>query len=197
MLASFFSFILMLAEGGHATTANAETGWGKFMHFWNSYFNYPGFEAWKFMNLAIFIAIMVYLLKKPLSEAFKAKREQIRSELIRAEAERQSALTQLTATEAKLAQLDAESARVLERAKQEADSEKARIERETLDEINKMRGQALSEIERLSQQVKKELRRFSGEESIRLAEAKIRQEMSAEKDARLVKNNIQAIGGLN
>jgi F-type H+-transporting ATPase subunit b len=193
MLASFFSFILMFAEGGH-TTAGSEGG---FMHFWNTYFNYPGFEAWKFINLAVFIAIMVYLLKKPLSGAFKAKREQIRSELIRAEAERQSALAQLTATEARLAQLDAESAKVLERARLEADSEKARIERETLDEINKMRGQALSEIERLSQQVKKELRRFSGEESIRLAEAKIRQEMNAEKDARLVKTNIQAIGGLN
>jgi F-type H+-transporting ATPase subunit b len=196
MLASFFSFILMFAEGGHAV-ADTETGWGKFMHFWNNYFNYPGFEAWKFMNLAIFIAIMVYLLKKPLSGAFKAKREKIRGELIRAEAERQAALAQLTATEARLAQLDAESAKVLERARLEADSEKSRIERETLDEINKMRGQALSEIERLSQQVKKELRRFSGEESIRLAEAKIRQEMNAEKDARLVKNNIQAIGGLN
>lgn len=184
----------MFAEGGHATV---EGGGGGFTHFWNTYLNYPGFEAWKFFNLALYIALMVYFLKKPLSEGFKAKREQIRAELIKAEAERQSALSQLTATEARLAQLDAEQARVLERAKLEADSEKARIEKETLDEINKLRGQALSEIERLSQQVKKELRRFSGEESIRLAEAKIRQEMSAEKDARLVKSNIQAIGGLN
>jgi F-type H+-transporting ATPase subunit b len=195
MLASFFCFILIFAESGHA--ANTETGWGKFMHFWNTYGNYPGFEAWKFINLAIFIAIMIYLLKKPLSEAFKAKRETIRAELIKAEQQRQAALVQLTSTEAKLAQLDAETTNVVERARQEAESEKSRIERETEEEKTKLRRQAESEIERQSQQVKKELRRFSAEESIRLAEEKIRREMSADKDARLVKTNIQAIGGLN
>ncbi len=45
---------------------------------------------------------MIYLLKKPLTNAFKAKRETIRAELIKAEEERQAALAQLTATEAKL-----------------------------------------------------------------------------------------------
>lgn len=194
MLASFFSFILMFAEAGHA---NPEGGWGKFMHFWNTYLNYPGFEAWKFLNLAIFIAIMVYFLKKPLSEAFKAKRETIRAELIKAEAERQSALAQLTSTEAKLANLNSESNNVIERARQEAESEKTRIARETEEEINKLRRQAESELERAGQLSRKQLRRFSAEESIRLAEEKIKQNINAEKDSRLIKNNIQAIGGLN
>ena len=189
-----FSLILIFAEGGHA---NTESAWGKFVHFWNTYANYPGFEAWKFFNLIVFILIMVYLLKKPLSEAFKAKRETIRAELIKAEEQRQAALAQLTSTEARLAQLDTESANVIERAKLEAEAEKTRIARETQDEINKLRQQAASEIERAGQQVKKQLRRFSAEESIRLAEEKIRQNINAEKDAELIKNNIQAIGGLN
>jgi F0F1-type ATP synthase membrane subunit b/b' len=190
-----FSFILIFAESvGHA---NTESAWGKFVHFWNTYANYPGFEAWKFFNLIVFILIMVYLLKKPLSEAFKTKRETIRAELIKAEEQRQAALARLTTTEARLAQLDTESANVLERAKLEAESEKTRIARETQEEKNKLRQQAESEIERAASQVKKELRRFSAEESIRLAEEKIRSSINAEKDARLVKNNIQAIGGLN
>jgi F-type H+-transporting ATPase subunit b len=195
MLAFLFSFILIFAEsGGHA---NTDSAWGKFVHFWNTYANYPGFEAWKFFNLIVFILIMVYLLKKPLSEAFRAKRETIRAELIKAEEQRQAALARLTMTEAKLAQLDTESANVLERARLEAEAEKARIARETQEEASKLRQQAASEIERAGLQVKKELRRFSAEESIRLAEEKIRRDINAEKDARLVKNNIQAIGGLN
>lgn len=190
-----FSFIFIFAAGGGG--GNTESAWGKFVHFWNTYANYPGFEAWKFFNLIVFILIMVYLLKKPLSAAFKAKRETIRAELIKAEEQRQAALAQLTSTEARLAQLDTESANVIERAKLEAESEKTRIERETQEEINKLRQQARSEIERAGQQVKKQLRRFSAEESIRLAEEKIRQNINAEKDAELIKNNIQAIGGLN
>lgn len=189
-----FSFILIFAE---TAGAHGASGWDNFLHFWNAYFNYPGFELWRFLNLAIFIAIMIYLLKKPLSNAFKAKRETIRAELIKAEQARQAALAQLTATEAKLARLDTEAETIRTRAAQEAVAEKTRITAQTDFEINKLREQANSEIERAGKQIKTELRRFSAEESIRLAEEKIKAEITDEKDARLVKASIQSIGGLN
>jgi F-type H+-transporting ATPase subunit b len=187
-----FSFILIFAE-----TEGAHGASGNFAHFFDAYFNYPGFELWRFFNLAVFIAIMIYLLKKPLSDAFKAKRETIRAELIKAEAERQAALARLTATEAKLAQLAAEAETIRQRAAQEANAEKTRINEQTEFEIAKLREQANSEVRRAGKQIKTELRRFSAEESIRLAEEKIRREINPEKDAQLVKANIQSIGGLN
>lgn len=195
MLAFIFSFILVFAAGG--TSANSGSGYDNFVHFWNTYLNYPGFEAWKFFNLALFIAIMVYLVKKPLSEVFKAKRETIRAELIRAEQEKQAALVKLTTAETRLARLDAESAEIAEHAKQEAESEKNRILEQIEFETKRLREQAKGEIERENKIAKLRLRRFSAEESIRLAEEKIKKEMNAEKDARLVKANIEAIGGLN
>jgi ATP synthase F0 subunit b len=179
MLAFIYSFILIFAEGG--------------VHWWN----YPGFEAWKFLNLAIFVGILVYLLRKPLSGAFKAKREAIRAELIKAEEEKQAALAKLTSAEAKLARIDSESDEIVEKAQQEAAAEKARILREAEEEANRLRSQAESEIERKAQQVRLELRRYSAEESIRLAEEKIKQNINPAKDAQLVKANIQSIGGLN
>jgi len=194
MTAFLFSFILMAAETSRAAS---DSGWGRFVHFWNTYFNYPGFELWRFINLAVFVAIMIYLLKKPLTEAFKARRETIRAELIRAEEEKQAALAQLTATEAKLARLDAEKSEVLEKAKREAEAEKMRIAQQSEEETNRLREQANSEIERKSQQVRLQLRRYSAEESVRLAEEKIRREINAEKDARLVKQSIESIGGLS
>jgi F0F1-type ATP synthase membrane subunit b/b' len=131
-----------------------------------------------------------------LSSAFKAKREAIRAELIKAEEEKQAALAQLTAAEARLVRLDLEAEQVRAHARQEADAEKSRIAEQTLGDIAKMRKQAEDEIARLSQQVRSELRRFSAEESIRLAEERIKSSIDAEKDARLVQANIQAIGGL-
>ena len=192
MLAFLYSFIFLAAEG-----ASHQSGDGGFVHFWNTYFNYPGFELWRFINLAIFTAIMIYLLKKPLSEAFKAKREAIRADLIRAEKARQAALAELTATEAKLARLEDEKISVVERARQEAEAEARRIIEQTEFEANRLREQANSEIERFSKHAQIELRRFSAEESIRLAEEKIKREINAEKDSRIIKANIQSIGGLN
>ncbi len=57
MIAFLFNFLLLTAETG--AVRGGESGWDKFLHFYSDYLNYPGFEAWRFLNLAIFIAIMV------------------------------------------------------------------------------------------------------------------------------------------
>ncbi len=194
MLVLLSNLILLFAESGGG---GEKTG---FLKWWyenaDPYLNYPGFEAWRFMNLAIFIGIAVYLLKKPLSEAFKAKREAIRSDLVKAEEERKAALAKLTDAEAKLARLDAEKSQVIADAKAEADAERQRLEEEAESDANRLRGQAESEITRKTQQVRAKLKRFSAEESIRRAEEKIKQAMDAQKDSELVKANIQSIGGM-
>ncbi|MEO8649647.1 MAG: hypothetical protein ABI539_10825 [Acidobacteriota bacterium] len=177
-------------------TAAAEHG-GGFLDFYNQYLNYPGFEAWKFINLAIFVGLMVYLLKKPLSTAFKQKRDAIRADLIRAEEEKAAALARLTSAEAKLVGLEAEKASIIESLRRESEADAGRLLAHAEQEIEKLRQQASGEITRLSQQNRAELRRFSAEESIRLAEEKLRGRIDPESDSRLVKAGIQAIGGLN
>lgn len=194
---SVFLLNLILMFSAPASSSADSHGGGGFLDFYNHYLNYPGFEAWRFLNLAIFVGILIYLLKTPLSNAFKAKRETIRAELIKAEEEKQAALARLTATEAKLVNLDAEKQAVQSRAAQEAEAEKLRITEQTEFEIGKMREQAASEIERKNQQTRHELRKFSAEESIRLAEEKIKREINTDKDAQIIKANIQSIGGLN
>jgi F-type H+-transporting ATPase subunit b len=172
-------------------------GGGTWSHIYHEYLNIPGFESWKFLNLVVFLAVMYYLLQKPLSDAFKAKREAIRSELIKAEQEKQAALARLTEVEARLAQLEDEKKAVIQKAKEEAVADKKREAEATEHEIKRLAEQAESELTRLSNQGRAELRRFSAEESIRLAEEKLRTRIDGAEDAKLVKASIQEIGGLN
>jgi F-type H+-transporting ATPase subunit b len=190
MLAFFTTFILLFAETAH----KAEGG---FTRFYNEYFNIPGFELWKFLNLGIFIAIMIYLLKKPLGQAFRVKRDAIRAELIRAEEEKQAALAKLTTAESKLAQLETEKETILANAKEEAAAEKKRLADQTKLDAERLSQQAEADLSRLVAQQRVELRRFSAEESIRLAELKLRAVIDDKKDAKLVKASIAEIGGLN
>ncbi len=188
MLAFIYNLGLVLAATG---------GEGQFTQFYNEYFNIPGFELWKFLNLAIFIALITYFVRKPLSEAFKARREQIRSELIRAEAEKKAALAKLTEAEAKLAQLEAEKEAIIENSMAEASAEEKRLAEQMRIEIDRLKKQREGELDRLAKQTYAGLRRFSAEESVRLAEEKLRSQIDGAKDARLVKASIQEIGGLN
>lgn len=181
-------FALLLAGGGGAES--------EFMQFYNQYLNYPGFEVWRLVNLLIFISIMIYILKKPLSAAFKAKREEIRADLIAAEQEKAAAKARLTEIEAKVAQLENERAEIMANAKYDVKVETARILEQTEDDIRRLKDQAASEIARLTAQRRKELRRFSANESIRLAEEKLRSRIDTGVDTGLVRNSVNEIGGV-
>lgn len=196
MFAFFYNTIILLsaAASEHGTQKGA---WANFLEFYETYLNYPGFELWKFVNLAIFVGLMIYFVKTPLSEAFKAKRDAIRAELIKAEEEKQSALKKLTAAEAKLAALENEKAMVLKKATEEAEAEKRRLAEQADLEVKKLREQTGGEISRLQKQTMAALRRYSAEESVRLAEEKLKAQIDIAKDAQLVKSGIASIGGLN
>ena len=193
MLAFLTSILIAFAEGGSQGGGSMEF-WYKNIDPW---LNYPGFEAWRFINLGIFLAIIIYLVKKPLTEGFKKKREEIRAELIRAEEEKAAAAARLESVEAKLAGLSREKLEVIEEAKAEAAAERRRIEEAAENDIRRVEEQAKTEISRKTAQVNVQLRRYSAMESVRLAEEKIRGSMTAATDAELVRSNIESIGGVN
>jgi F0F1-type ATP synthase membrane subunit b/b' len=172
--------LFALAEGG-------ETRW----------WDYPGFELWKFVNLGIFVALLAYILtrKVKLGEAFRTRRENIRAELARAQQQRDAAVAKLKEVEARLALLDSEVGAVREQSRREAAEEKERIARATETEIARLGEQAQREIERAGKTARHELRRYTAEQSVRLAEEMIRREMKPQDDARLITRNIEELGG--
>ena len=160
-------------------------------HWWNV----PGLEVWKFVNLLVFILVLVYFLRRPLSEAFRARRASIRRELMRAQEERNAAEAKLEEVNARLSRLDAEVATIREQSAREAEEERERIRIATERETQKLREQAQREIESAGKAARQELREFAAEQSVRLAEEMIRRDMRPEDDTRLIKLEIEELGG--
>lgn len=174
------AFILFADEGSHV-----------------SWWNYPGWEAWKFFNLLIFVLALVYLLRRPLSESLAARREAIRRELMRAQEERAVAVAKLKEVEARLVNLDSEVEALRAQALKEAAEERERMTRSTEEELRKLREQAQREIEGAGKAARQELRRYAAEQSVRLAEELIRGEMQTEDDARLMSDYVENLGGVS
>ncbi|MBV9211331.1 MAG: ATP synthase F0 subunit B [Acidobacteria bacterium] len=160
-----------------------------------SWWNYPGFELWKFGNLLLFVGVMYLLLRKPIKEGMQARREGIRRELMRAQEERNAALAKLEEVEARLSKLDAEVASVREQSQKDAQAEQERIARSTEEDARKLREQAVREIESAGKAARQDLRLFAAEQSVRLAEEMIRRDIRPEDDARLVNMSIEELGG--
>lgn len=161
-----------------------------------TWWNYPGFELWKFFNLFLFIGVLVFLLRKPISGSLNARREGIRRDLMRAQEERNAALAKLKEVEARLSRLDEEILSVREQAQKDAFQEKERIARSTEVDAQKLRDQAVREIESAGKAARQELRRYTAEQSVRLAEEMIRRDIRPEDDTHLVELSIDELGGV-
>ena len=161
---------------------------------WSDYLDYPGAEVWKFVNLFIFIAFGIYLLRRPLADALRSRREGIKRDLLIARKERDEAHAQLAEVQARLEGLDAEVSAIRDRSRAEAAAEAERMRSATEAEIAKLREQAQREIESASKAARHELRRFAAEQSVRIAEAVVRREIRPEDDARLIDISVRELG---
>ena len=148
------------------------------------------------VNLVLFVLLMYFVLRKPIGEAFRARQEGIRRDLMRAQEERDAALARLAEVEGRLANLDAEVEAIRAQAERDALAESERIARSTEDDIRKLREQSRREIESAGKAARAELRAYTAEQSVRLAEDIIRREMRPEDDARLVKEYVEELGGV-
>ena len=163
----------------------------------NTYGNYPGLEAWKFINLILFIAaafVLHWRFGKPIKEAFRSRAEGIKREIARAQQERDAALAKLAEIEARFGNLDAELSGIREKAKAEGAAEKQRLNAAADEDIRKIREQAKREIESAGKAARHELRKFAAGESVRLAEEILKREIRPEDDARITSMNVQQFG---
>jgi len=154
------------------------------------WFNYPGLEVWKFLNLAIFTGAGIYVLRKPISQALSSRREAIQQELITAQQEREQAHARVAEADTMLSHLDDDVRRVEEQAREEAKSERQRIETSTEREIEKLKQQAQREVETAGKLARKELRQFLAEKSVQMARESIRTQLRPEDDAALIRESI-------
>lgn len=157
------------------------------------WFNYPGLELWKFINLAIFTVAMIYVLRRPISAALGARREAIQQELVQAQQLREQALEKVSEVDAKLEHVDADIASVREHALAEAEAERARLADAAEREIEKLKQQAQREIETADKIARKQLRQFFAKRSVEVARQAIKVQMKPEDEAVLISQSISEL----
>jgi F-type H+-transporting ATPase subunit b len=157
---------------------------------WMEWFNYPGLELWKFLNLAIFTGAAIYILRKPISQALSARRGAIQQDLIAAQQEREQAEARVAEADSLLSRLEGEVRTVEQQAREEAKSERQRLARSTEQEIENLKQQAQREVDTAGKLARKDLRQFLAQKSVQMARESLRTQMRPEDDAALIRENI-------
>jgi F-type H+-transporting ATPase subunit b len=138
------------------------------------------------INFAILLGTIVFLARKPLSSALKSRAEGIREELAELEAKREEAKREYALMEKRLKEAEAEREQILAEFRRQGEREYEKIVDNAKAMAERIRAQARFTIEQETAQAKAELRREVAELSAKVAEDLLRENITAEDQARLV-----------
>jgi F-type H+-transporting ATPase subunit b len=152
-------------------------------------------DTYRIMNFVVLAAVLIYLLRKPISQALAARIRGIKDQLASLEAQKAEAEKQLAQYSEKLSFLEKESEKIIAEYIKQGNEAKARILKEAEAAAEKLRVQARRSIEHELERAKLSLQKDILEKSLAKAEEMIRTHISAKDQEQLVDDYLEKVGG--
>jgi len=132
----------------------------------------------KFANLILVVAVLVWVARKPLANFFSSRTQEIHEQLAEAQRARKEAETKLAEMESRMSRLDDEIREIKIAAEKEAQEEYRRLLTAAEQDAEKIIERSKQEIEGITRAAQQELKLHVAELSVKLAEEKIRGEIT-------------------
>ncbi len=139
----------------------------------------------RFFNLAVVVGFLVWVGRKPLMNFFANRSQSIRDQLAEAQQARKEAEAKLAEIEARLKNLDVELQQIKAAAEKEAQEEHQRLMVEAERDADRVIERARQEIDGMTRAAQQELKAHVADLSVRMAEEKIRAEITPQDHGRL------------
>ena len=146
-------------------------------------------------NFALFVLILVVLLKGALSAAFKARAKELEDKLSEAERDRAEAARQIQELEGRMAGLQQELAGIMAKAEADAEVEKQRILESAKAEAAQILAQTQADIHSQQRQAEAELRALLAELTVEGASRRLRDRLQGDTAAQVLDKSIVQVGG--
>jgi len=150
-------------------------------------------DTFRVMNFAVLAIVLVYLLRKPLSQALSSRIKVIKDELEDLEARKSDAEKKLAEYNERLSQLEKEAATIVEDYLKQGKEAKARILKEAESSAEKLKAQARRNIEHEFEQAKLKLQEEIFETSLEKAEEIIKNKFSEDDQDRIVDEYLKKV----
>ena len=150
-------------------------------------------DTFRVMNFAVLAIALVFILRKPLSQALSSRIKGIKEQLDDLEAQKAEAEKKLAEYNQQLAQLEKEAEKIVDDYVRQGNEAKARILKEAEASAEKLQVQALRNIEHEFAQAKSELQKEIFEKSLVKAEEIIRSKFSGEDQNRIVDDYLKKV----
>lgn len=154
-------------------------------------------DLWlRIMNFAVLVVILVWALKKPITNGLNGRRQGIQDQFDDLDARRGEAERSYKEYEAKLGGIDAEVKNIIDAAVAQGEAEKQKI----IEEANRAAGDIKRQAEMAMQHeltmATQRLRQEVAEQAVLMAEELIKKNLKSDDQARLVEGYLDKVGGV-
>ncbi len=178
------------ANGDHAGAASSEAHGSE--HAPKTYFGIPGWIL-RTLNMIAFFGVLVYLLRGPVGSFFRERRQTISHQLEEAKVRRAKAENLAADIQAKLSQLEAEVAAILQRSSEDGERQKQELLAAAELEAAKILTTANAGIEARLKQARTELAAYAGQLATERAHALLASNLTSEDRHRIFEQSVQKI----
>jgi F0F1-type ATP synthase membrane subunit b/b' len=144
--------------------------------------------VWKTLNVAVLVAIIYKFARKPVASALNSTAQSAKQVVDDARSAEERISSELSGLRIQISALEKEAVEMVASAKKDAENEKARIIEEGRQELIRMKEQAIFTLEQERRKAEDVLRNWIAEESVRLAEEKLKKEMNQKHQSKMVKD---------
>ncbi len=152
------------------------------------------FDFGRVFNLLLVVGVLVWIARKPLANFFSNRSSAIRDELAEAQKARAEAESKLAEIEARMSRLDDELKEIARTSEKEGQEEYQRLLAAAEQDAQKIADRSRQEIDGMTRAAQLELRQYAAELSIRMAEERIRHEITPADRERLFSRFVTKLG---
>ena len=143
-------------------------------------------DTYRVINFVVLLAALIFVLRKPISQALSSRIKNIREQLESLETQKAEAEKQLAQYNEKLSQLEKEAEKIIKGYIKQGNEAKAKILKEAEETAEKLQAQALRNIEHEFDKARQELQREIVEKSLEKAEQTLKKAITARDQDKLV-----------
>lgn len=169
--------VLLLISLGTALGASGGEGGAK---------GWVATDTYRVMNFVVLLVALIFVLRKPISQALSSRIKSIREQLESLEAQKAEAEKQLAQYNDKLSQLESEAEQIVEGYIKQGNEAKAKILKEAEATAEKLQEQARRNIEHEFGKARQELQREVVEKSLVKAEETLKKQITSKDQDQLV-----------
>ena len=152
------------------------------------------YPFWQTLNFLGFVALLVWLLRKPLVQFFESRRQNVADTLRKAQEDKQKAEAVAKEIGERLARIESEIEALRVHAREQAEAEEREIAARAADEAERVAARTRTELDARVRAARNELTAYAADLAVDLARELVAKQVTPDDEQRLVREGVAGLG---